>query len=102
MLTLLVAAVLAWRAVSQRASLSDEGLSCRNLTTSFTVTWDRVDRIEVVRRLGLVVFDVHLTGTRRRHRIGAASRFGGEEAVVVRDLVAALPAASAKLDTDAL
>ena len=64
--------------------------------------WDRIDRIEVVHRLGLVVLDVHLTGVRRRHRIGAATRFAGEESDVVLDLVAAHPAASAKLEPEAL
>ena len=100
-LTLVVGIVLGWRALTQRAELSDDGLRCRNLTTSFDVPWDRVERIDVVHRLGLVVLDVHLTGVRRRHRIGAATRFAGDEAVVVQDLVAAHPAASSKLDTDA-
>ena len=100
-LTLLAGLVLGWRAFTQRAELSADGLRCRNLTTSFVTPWDRVDRIEVVHRLGLVVLDVHLTGVRRRHRIGAATRFAGEEADVVRDLVAAHPDASSKLDLDA-
>ena len=100
-LTLVVGVVLGWRALTQRAELSDAGLRCRNLTTSFAIPWDRVERIDVVHRLGLVVLDVHLTGVRRRHRIGAATRFAGEEAVVVQDLVAAHPDASSKLDTDA-
>ncbi len=100
-LTLVVGLVLGWRAFTQRAELSADGLRCRNLTTSFALPWDRVERIEVVHRLGLVVLDVHLTGVRRRHRIGAATRFAGDEAVVVRDLVAAHPEASSKLDLDA-
>lgn len=100
-LTLVVGVLLGWRALTQHAELGVEGLRCRNLTTSFTIPWDRVDRIEIVHRLGLVVFDVHLSGVRRRHRIGAATRFAGEEAVVVRDLVAAHPDAASRLEPDA-
>ncbi len=100
-LTVVVGLALGWRALTQRAELSAEALQCRNLTTSFTVPWERVDRIEIVHRLGLVVLDVHLTGIRRRHRIGAATRFAGDEAIVVRDLVAAHPEASSKLELDA-
>jgi len=100
-LTVVAGVVLGWRAITQHAELSADGLRCRNLTTSFSVPWERVDRIEVVHRLGLVVLDVHLTGVRRRHRIGAATRFAGDEAVVVQDLVAAHPDASAKLELDA-
>lgn len=100
-LTVLLGAALGWRALTQRAELTAEGLRCRNLTTSFTLPWDRVEQIEVVHRLGLVVLDVHLSGVRRRHRIGAATRFAGEDADVVRDLVAAHPEASAKLELDA-
>ena len=99
-LTLAVGGVLGWRALTQRAVLSESGVRCRNLTTSFTVAWDRVERIDVVHRFGLVVYEVHLSGVRRRHRIGAATRFAGDEADVVRDLVAAHPAASSKLELD--
>lgn len=100
-ITLVAGGALSWRAFTQRAEVSGEGLQSRNLTTNFAVPWDRVDRIEVVHRLGLVVLDVHLTGTRRRHRIGAASRFAGDEATLVLDLVAAVPEAAAKLELDA-
>ncbi len=98
--TLVGGLALGWRALTQRAELSSEGLRCRNLTHSFAAPWDRVERIDVVHRLGLVGYEVHLHGLRRRHRIGAATRFAGDEAAVVADLVAAHPAASSKLDLD--
>ena len=98
--TLVGGLLLGWRAMTQRAELSSEGLHCRNLTHSFTAPWDRVERIEVVQRFGLVGYEVHVQGLRRRHRIGAATRFAGDEAAVVADLLAAHPGASSKLDPD--
>ena len=99
-LTVLVGCGLAWRAVTQRADLAEGGLVCRNLVTTFHVGWDRLDRLEVVRRPGLVVVDVHVHGLRRRHRVGAATRFPGDESDAVLDVVRAHPRAGALLVDD--
>jgi len=99
-LTVVVGMGLAYRALTQRAVLGDGDLRCRNLVTTFTVGWDQLDRLEVVRRWGLVVVDVHVRGMRRRLRVGAATRFGGEEAEAVLDVLRAHPIAGALLGDD--
>jgi hypothetical protein len=55
----------------------------------------------VLRRWGLVVVDVRVRGMRRRLRLGAATRFGGDEADLVLDVLRAHPAAGALLSDDA-
>ena len=99
-LTVVVGLGLTWRALTQRAELADDALTCRNLVTTFTVGWDQLDRLEVVRRPGLVVVDIHVRGLRRRHRIGAATRFTGDESDLVLDVLRAHPAAGALLVDD--
>jgi hypothetical protein len=99
-LTVAVGVGLSYRALTQRAVLGQDDLHCRNLLTTFTVGWDQLDRLEVVRRWGLVVIDVHVRGMRRRHRLGAATRVGGEESDVVLDVLRAHPLAGALLGDD--
>ena len=84
-LTLGAAVVLAWRALTQRAVLDDDGLHSRNLTVTYHLEWEKIDRLDVVERPGLQIVEVRLRGMRRRHRIGAATRFSGDEAHAVLD-----------------
>lgn len=96
-LTVAVGCALAWRSLTQRAALGPDALHSRNLTTSFSVDWDRIDHLDVLRRWGLVVIDVRIRGMRRRLRLGAATRFGGDESELVLDVLRAHPAAAALL-----
>ncbi|MEI7887134.1 MAG: hypothetical protein WCJ04_07060, partial [Actinomycetes bacterium] len=75
--TLVAVAVLAWRSVTQRAALDEDGLHCRNLTMSFHVEWERIERLELVHRGGLQMVEVRVRGLRRHNRLGAATRFSG-------------------------
>jgi len=92
-LTLVATAVLAWRAFTQRAELDEHGLHVRNLSVTFHLAWEQVERLEVVHRPGLQIIEIRMVGVRRRHRLGAATRFVGEEAHVVLDAVRAHPIA---------
>lgn len=95
--TVALALVLSWRALTQRAVLDDERLVCRNLAVSFEVGWDRVEELLVVRRPGVVVVELRVRHLRRRHRIGAATRFAGPEAEAVLDVLRAHPATRERL-----
>jgi hypothetical protein len=88
-LTLVIVVVLAWRALTQRAVLDDAGLHSRNLTVTYHLDWDKIERLDVVERPGLQIIEVRMRGMRRRHRLGAATRFGGDEAHAVLDAVRA-------------
>lgn len=96
-LTLAVGVWLGRRATTQRAELGSEGLTCRNLVTSFGVDWDRVDSLVVSRRGPLVIVDLRVRSHRRRLRVGAATRFSDESAEAVLDQFRAHPAARARL-----
>jgi hypothetical protein len=99
-LTIVVGVWLSYRSTSQRAELRDTGLVCRNLMTTFDVDWDRVEDLEVVRRGPLVVVEIRVRSLRRRLRLGAASRFAGDGADVVLDMIRAHPVAGALLVDD--
>lgn len=96
--TLLAVVVLAWRALTQRAVLDTHGLHSRNLTVTFHIEWDRIERLEVVHRPGLQIIEVRILGLRRRHRLGAATRLPGDEAVAVLDALRAHHAAALLLE----
>lgn len=92
---------LGWRSPSQRAELLPSELRCRNLTSSYAVDWDHVSSLAVVRRGPLVLLEIRVSGHRRRLRIGAATRFAGDSAEVVLDVVRAHPSAGRLLLDDA-
>jgi hypothetical protein len=96
--TLGAVAVLAWRCVTQRAALDEDGLHCRNLTMSYHLEWERIERLHVVYRGGLQIVEVRVRGLRRHNRLGAATRFLGEEADAMLDSLRAHPQACALLD----
>ena len=58
--TLLLAAFVTWRALTQRAEVHRDRVRCQNLLVTFEVDWADVERLEVVRRLGLVVVELWL------------------------------------------
>lgn len=91
-----------WRSFTQRAELEPGHLRCRNLSASYLVAWDRIERLEVVRRPGLVFWRVHVAGLRRPHRLGPASRFPGPEADAVLDIVRSHPGAGPLIDDEPL
>ena len=95
--TVAVGGWLRWRALTQRAELGPDGLSCRNLVTSFEVDWDRVESLIVLRRGPLAMVDLRIRSHRRRLRVGAATRFSDESAEVVLDQIRAHPDAAARL-----
>jgi hypothetical protein len=95
--TVVVALVVSWRSLSQRARLSPTSLVCRNVLVTYDVPWEAVEALDVVHRPGLVVIDVRIRGLRRRHRLGAATRAPGGDADAVLDLVSAHPVAAGLL-----
>ena len=97
-ITLLAFLVLAWRAFTQRLELDQDGLHVRNLSVTFHLEWDRVERLDIVHRPGLQIIELRMPGTRRRHRLGAATRFRGDEAHAVLDALRAHPDAAALLE----
>lgn len=97
-LTLVLAVFVTWRALTQRAEVHRERVRCQNLLVTFEVDWADVERLEVVRRLGLVVVEVHVRNLRRHHRLGAATRFVGPESDELIGLLGSVPAAGALLD----
>ena len=97
-ITLIAVLVLAWRSLTQRAELDDVGLTSRNLSVTFHLEWQRIERLDVVHRPGLVIIEIRMTGVRRRHRLGAATRFPGDESRAVLDALRAHPVASALLE----
>ncbi len=96
--TLVAVSVLAWRCVTQRAALDEDGLHCRNLTMSYHLEWERIERLQLVYRGGLQTVEVRVHGLRRHNRLGAATRFLGDEADAVLDSLRAHPQACALLD----
>ena len=88
-LTLVAALVLSWRALTQHAVLDGTGLHSRNLTVTYRLEWEKVERLDVVERPGLQIIEVRMHGMRRRHRLGAATRLGGDEAHAVLDALRA-------------
>jgi hypothetical protein len=97
-LTLLGAAWLGWRAVTQRAVLDGDGLWSRNVTGTLRVAWSDVEELRVVTRGGISVVEARVAGVRRWARIGAATRFAGDGADEVRGAIERHPAAGALLD----
>lgn len=95
--TLLLAAFVTWRALTQRAEVFRDRVRCQNLLVTFEVDWADVERLEVVRRLGLVVVEIHVRNLRRRHRLGAATRLVGPESDELLGLLGSVPAAGALL-----
>jgi hypothetical protein len=96
-LTVVVALVLSWRCLTQRASLDIDVLRCRNALVTFEIPWEQVERLDIVHRLGIVVIDVRIMRFRRRHRIGAATRLSGAEAEAMLDMLRAHPVAASLL-----
>jgi len=96
--TLVLAGFVTWRALTQRAEVHRDRIRCQNLLVTFEVDWADVERLQVVRRLGLVVVEVHVRNLRRHHRLGAATRFAGPEADELLGLLASVPAAGALLE----
>ena len=95
--TVLLAVFVTWRALTQRAEVHPGRVRCQNVLVTFEVDWADVERLEVVRRLGLVVVEVHVRNLRRRHRLGAATRFAGPESDELLELLGSVPAAGALL-----
>src|SRR4029077_13401191 len=100
--TIVVALILSWRCLTQRASLDIDVLRCRNALVSFEVPWEQVDRLDIVHRLGIVLIDVRILRLRRRHRIGAATRLTGAEAEAMLDMLRAHPVAGSLLHDPSL
>lgn len=71
---------LGWRAWTQRATLDDDGVLSRNLTSTVRAPWSTVEALQCVHRPGLVIVEIRLRGTRRRLRLGPATRWPGHEA----------------------
>lgn len=99
-LTLLAAIVLSYRSLNQCAELAPDRLVCRNLLVSFAVEWERVDALVVVRRPGVRFVELHVSDLRRRHRVGAATRFGSEHGDDVLGVLRSHPRAAAVLVDD--
>lgn len=94
-LTLAGAVLLSWRASRQVAVLDDDGLWCRNLGSTLRLDWSMVQELRQVRRPGVVAVELHLVGSRRRVRLGAATRPAGAAADEVAAALAAHPRAGA-------
>ncbi len=99
-LTLVVAVVLGRRALTQRATLDLDGLVSRNLSSTVRLDWSTVEELRCVHRPGLVFVEIHVRGSRRRLRLGPASRFAGAEAQAMESVLAAHPRAGALLVRD--
>lgn len=97
-LTMMAVVLLSWRSLTQRAALDEHGLHCRNLTMSYHLEWERIERLQLVHRGGLQIVEVRVRGLRRYNRLGAATRFSGEEAEAVLDSLRAHPQACALLE----
>lgn len=96
--TLVAAGVVSWRAATQRAELTADGVRCRNLLVSFEADWELVERLRVDRRGPLVTVDLVFANLRRTHRVGAATRFGGVSSGGVLEALGRIPAAAHRLD----
>ena len=99
-LTLAGSILLSWRALAQEAVLDDEGLFSRNLTSTLRLHWSVVEELRCVRRAGMVAVEIHLCGSRRHLRLGAATRWQGLQADLVVAALAAHPRAGALLVHD--
>lgn len=97
-LTVLGGLVLAWRALTQSVVIGGDGLVIRNVSSTSRLHWSAVEELRPVSRPGLSTIEVHLRGTRRRHHLGAASRWGGAGADEVVGLLAAHRVAGELLD----
>jgi len=95
--TIVVALVLAWRAATQTTTLDADGLVSRNLTSTVRLDWSTVEELRAVRRPGLVMIEIPLHGTRRRLRVGSATRWQGAPASLIESTLAAHPQAGALL-----
>ena len=95
--TIVGSLVFGWRAATQTATLDANGLVSRNLTSTVRLDWAVVEELRAVRRPGLVMIEIHLRGTRRRLRLGPATRWEGAPASAVRSTLAAHPQAGALL-----
>lgn len=95
--TVIVALVFGWRAATQTATLDAHGLVSRNLTSTVRLDWSTVEELRVVRRPGLVMIEIHVRGTRRRLRLGPATRWQGAPASMIESTLAAHPQAGALL-----
>ena len=98
--TVVLAAFVTWRALTQRAEVHRDRVRCRNLLVTFEVDWADVERLEVVRRLGLAAVEIHVRNLRRRHRLGAATRFAGPESQELLGLLGSVAAAGVLLHRD--
>ncbi len=87
------ALILAWRALTQMVLLGDDHVVIRNMSSTARLHWSTVEELRFVSRPGLRTVEVLLRGTRRRHRMGAASRWSGHGADEVADQLAAHPVA---------
>jgi hypothetical protein len=96
-LTIVVALFFGWRAATQTATLDANGLVSRNLTSTVRLDWALVEELRAVRRPGLVMIEIRLHGTRRRLRLGPATRWEGAAATAVMSALAAQPQAGALL-----
>lgn len=95
--TLVLAAFVTWRALTQRAEVHRDRVRCQNLLVTFEVDWADVERLEVVHRMGLAVVEIHVRNLRRHHRLGAATRFAGPESEALVGLLGSVPAAGVLL-----
>lgn len=88
-LTVAGAAVLGWRSWTQWATVGEEGIVSRNLTSTVRLPWSTVESLHCQHRTGVLIVEIRLAGTRRRLRLGPATRWWGPEAEeMIRDLEA--------------
>lgn len=100
-LTIVGSIVLSWRSLTQEAILDDEELVCRNLTSTVRLHWSAIEELRCMHRSSLLLVEIHLRGSRRRLRIGAATRPLGADADAVVALLAAHRRAGALLEREA-
>jgi hypothetical protein len=93
--TIAGALVLGWRSLSQWATLDAEGIVSRNLTSTVRLPWSTVEELRCVQRPGLMIVEIHLLGTRRRQRLGPATRWAGPAADEMVGMLSAHPDAGA-------
>jgi hypothetical protein len=99
-LTVAGAAVLGRRAWTQRATLDRDGIVSRNLTSTVRLPWSTVESLHCLHRTGVLIVEIRLAGTRRRLRLGPATRWWGPEAErMIRDLESH-PCAGALVERD--
>lgn len=90
-LTVLGAAFLAWRVLTQEVVISSAGLVVRNMSSTVRLHWSTIEELRRVDRPGLSVIEVHLRGTRRKLHMGAATRWNDDSADEVAGLIASHP-----------